>query len=80
MEYLSYDERREKLYYVAVVFGYAHAIDLLNAYKHSDVVPGICTRHGCNFMTNVEQHTDAHWCANGHGFSVASILKIAGVV
>jgi hypothetical protein len=70
-------DRRRKLETVAKALGYDSVFPMLNYYKTREVVPGICTRFGCDYIRNVERNDTAIKCDNCRHTSVQSILIIA---
>jgi hypothetical protein len=70
-------DRRAKLEVVAKALGCDSVFPLLNAYQTRDIVPGICTRFDCNYITNVDRKEERARCGNCHHPSVQSILLIA---
>jgi hypothetical protein len=70
-------ERRTKLKTVADALGFGSIFPLINAYQEKEIVPGICTRFDCNYITNVDRNEERARCGNCHHQSVQSILLIA---
>ena len=77
---LSVSERQAKLATLAESEGYADPDALIEAAVHDSVSPGICSRPGCSYTTEVEPDQRRGWCeACGTG-TVQSALVLAALI
>jgi hypothetical protein len=71
---------QQKLGELAEIEGFASVEELLEACVHDSVSPGICTRDGCDYTTEVEPDQTEGWCEECKAPSVQSALVLAGLI
>ncbi len=69
-----------KLETLAKVEGFEDVMELLHAASLDSVVPGICRMKGCDYTCGVEPDSVTGWCEECEHNSVASCLRLAGII
>lgn len=69
-----------KLEQLAKIEGYKDSFSLLEDAITDSVCPGICTRKGCDYTTEVEPDCQDGWCEECETQTVQSALILAGVL
>ena len=61
-------------------WGYEDLMEMLEEATYDSVCPGICTKPGCSYSTEVEPDQSHGWCEACQSNSVASALVLAGMI
>lgn len=69
-----------KLEKLAEIEGYADVMEMLEQATFDSVSPGICTRKGCDYTTEVEPDQDRGYCEVCGTQTVKSALMLAGII
>ena len=77
---LSASDRRAKLVELAAIEGYGDPDELIAAIVHDSVSPGICSRVGCSYTTEVEPDQHRGWCEACGTATVDSALVLAELI
>ncbi len=70
----------ELLEQLAQDWGYETVDDLIGAYVHDSVVPGMCVRDGCGYSTDVEPDQTRGYCEICEANTVQSCLVLYGII
>ena len=77
---LSISDAEDKLTRLCESEGFDSVITMLEAATFDSDSPGICTKPGCDYTTEVEPDQDQGWCESCNEGSVASALVLAGMI
>lgn len=72
--------RQAKLKKLTQTEGFGSIDEMLEAAVLDSVSPGICTRTGCDYTTEVEPDQCQGWCELCGRGTVASALILAGII
>ena len=76
---LSISNAEDKLKKLCESEGFDTVIAMLEEATFDSVSPGICTKPGCDYSSEVEPDQDQGWCESCNEGSVASALVLAGM-
>jgi len=65
---------------LAEIEGYADIYEMIEAVGFDSVMPGICTNDGCDYTTRVEPDSATGWCEVCETNTVASPLRLMGLI
>jgi hypothetical protein len=77
---LSIPDAEDKLKKLSENEGFDTVIAMLEEATFDSVSPGICTKPGCGYSTEVEPDQDRGWCESCNEGTVASALVLAGMI
>ena len=77
---MSPEMRRAKLDLLVETEGFDSLDDLIAATISDSVSPAICMNEGCDYTAEMEPDQDRGWCEACGTNTVASALRLAGII